>query len=204
MYALTADTFNTKNKNKHTKKPSLVSEPKNLCEPLFLFLRYFFFSLSILSLLMSNEQQMSMLSNCLAIPCFASIDWNTVILWCIFPRFELIFNNRRQGGVFFILRLISSSTYFSTLELSFKNSTPPLKQVSCVFLIHSMHNSTKHTGFDEQRKNNILNKKTRLDWLTCGSPVNLLANFKKFCSFCCEPCALSRNCWHVSNVFRHV
>lgn len=40
--------------------------------------------------------------------------------------------------------------------------------------------------------------------LTCGSPVNLLANFKKFWSFCCERCALSRNCWHVSNCVRHV
>lgn len=63
---------------------------------------------------------------------------------------------------FFFLRLILSSNYFSTLELSFKNSTPPFKQVSCVFLIHSMHKSTKHTGCDEQGK--------KKDWI--GLPVD--------------------------------
>lgn len=40
--------------------------------------------------------------------------------------------------------------------------------------------------------------------ITCGLPANLFANCKKFCSFCWDRCALSRNFWHVSSCVRHM
>lgn len=67
----------------------------------------------------------------------------------------------------------------------------------CQIDLNTMHNIAPHTKYT------ILNVEQNIR-LTCGSPVNLLANFKKFCNFCCELCALSRNCWHVSNCVRHI